>query len=217
MHKSKPSILNNFRLSERRRHDLKNFYHNFRLEAEKTDGTNDLLFKSSRTENLVQKEITEKAQATYMEWHYHVCKKHGFPNKSMVGLIHKRGWDLFVNRNILDALSIPDTAIYLKWYGATEEYMTWIYGTEDRWKAAFYQGLLIHAITEDELEEKRSNLSFENFLQHELSQKNIEFENMSPELRTTDTIPCRDDTCETCFKDGIFIGDYIYVALQINI
>lgn len=215
MQSTKPGVHNNFRLSERRRHDLQTFFHNFRLQAEKTEGTKDFFFKSTKNENLVEKEVTEKAQATFMEWQYQVCKKHGFPNKHLVGFIHKRGWELFVNRKIVDALSIPDTAIYLKWYGATEDYMCWVYGSDDRVRAAFYQGLLIHGLTETELDEKISKQSFADFLRHEMI-KEIDFTNMSPELNTTSTIPCKDDTCEVCFKDGIFLGDYIYVALQIN-
>lgn len=212
---TKPGVHHHFRLSESRRHDLQNFSHNFRLEAEKVDGTKDLIFKSSKEENLCAKELTEKAQATYMEWHYRVCKKHGFPNKHLVGLTHKRGWEIFVNRKKVDALSIPDTAIYLKWYGATDDYMTWVYGTEERFKAAFFQGLLIYGMTERELDEKISRQSFADFLRHELT-KQIDFTNMSPELNTTSTIPCKNETCDVCFVDGIFIGDYIYVAMQIN-
>ena len=174
----------------------------------------DLVFKSSRNEQQTKKRETEKAQAVYMEWWYRICKQHGFPNRHKVGATHARGWRMFADRKIIDALSIPDTAIYLLWYGASEEYMISTFGTKDRMDAALYQGLLIHGITKEELGQKINNQSFANFLRHELT-KEIVFDNMSPELLTTENIPCKDGNCNVCFRDGIFIADFMYAAMYV--
>ena len=211
---SKPGEHNHFRLSESRRDDLRNFYHNFKMEAELNNGEHDLVFKSSRRESITKRRETEKAQAVYMEWWYRICKEHGFPHRHQVGIANARGWELFTNRKIVDALSIPDIAIYLKWYAASEDYIITSFGTRDRMVAAMYQGLLIHGITKEELEHKIKNQSFADFLRHELS-KEITLDNMSPELTSSENIPCKNGNCNACFRDGIFIGDFLYAAMHV--
>ena len=126
---TKPGEHNHFGLSKSRREDLKNFYHCFRMEAELNSGERDLVFKTSRQESPTKRRETEKTQAVYMEWWYRVCKQHGFPHRYKVGVANARGWQLFADRKIVDALSIPDIAIYLKWYGASEDYMLSSFGT----------------------------------------------------------------------------------------
>ena len=211
---TKPDKFNHFWLSESRRSDLRNFYFNFKMEAELNNGEYDLVFKSSRLESIAKRKETEKAQAVFMEWWYSICKEHGFPHRHKVGVGNRRGWELFTNRKIVDALSIPDIAIYLKWYGASEEYVISSFGNRDRMVAAMYQGLLIHGITKEELEHKIKNQSFTDFLRHELT-KETTLETLSPELETTENIPCKNENCTTCFRDGIFIGDFLYAAMHV--
>ena len=214
MQSTKPGQHNNFHLSESRREDLLNFYMHFKMEAELTNGESDLVYKSSRLQSATKKRETEKAQAVFMHWWYSICKKHGFPHRHKVGVRNSRGWDLFVNRKIVDALSIPDTALYLKWYGASEEYTESIFGSRDRMVASIYQALLIHGITQEEVEHKMQKQSFADFLRHELD-KEIVLETMSPELETTENIPCKNEYCDACFRDGIFIGDFLYAAMHV--
>ena len=159
-----------------------------------------------------QLERIQEVHQILQKWVYEISLKHGFGNSGLISMCRWQSYIRFIHDDFNpNHLLYDDIFLFLLWQGE-DKYLTENLSST-RKSALYYKMLNIHCKTEEEMNQLMSTITFNDYIHQALDKDRVE--TMSPETTLVKNVICdKAANCDTCNRNGVGLGNYLFAELD---